>query len=91
MGIFHVCPLTNESAALDAAVKAAFQSHDQYPLKAKAGWLLKFDGTSKELGEKLGLGEENNTTNTPCLITSISGYWGRGPSDMWEWLKTRWA
>lgn len=50
-------------------------------------WLAAFDGTSKQLCERLhiqpgGIGA--------TLVVSISGYYGMESTETWEWLRTKW-
>jgi len=77
---------------LSAAVKKKIASAARYELQAKAGWLIEFGGTTVELSEKLGI--TGQAKGEPVILGSaiivpITGYYGRGPTDMWEWLKTR--
>ncbi|MGH6818523.1 MAG: hypothetical protein ACREC1_07105 [Methylovirgula sp.] len=50
-------------------------------------WFVLFDATSQELAEKLGIRDARNGTG---VVTPITNYSGRGPTDMWEWLKVHW-
>ncbi len=57
--------------------------------------LVNFDGTTKELATKAKItptqadGPDEEPIGS-ALITLVSNYWGRGPSEMWEWLTSRW-
>lgn len=92
MPLFLAVPLSTDTTALDAAVAQNIPQLDCYKLQANSGWLIKYDGTTLELSNKVGVtGQEKGM---PALLGSaifvgISGYYGRGPTDMWEWLKTR--
>ena len=93
MPIYIAVPLTSDSTALNAAVEQHISSPaDRYKLQEDRGWLIKFDGTTVELSNKIELtGQETGVHSLvgSAIITPISGYYGRGPADMWEWLKTR--
>lgn len=93
MAIYIAVPLSTSSTALNEAVEKAIASHsDRYKLQADRGWLIRFDGTSVELSNHIGLtGQEQGKPSLigSAIIVPISGYYGRGPTDMWEWLKTR--
>jgi len=93
MPIYIAVPLLVESSALDAAVDQSIPSPaDRYKLQSNRGWLIKFEGTTVELSDHVGLtGQEKGQPSTlgSAIIVPISGYYGRGPTDMWEWLKTR--
>lgn len=93
MAIYIAVPLTTSSVALNEAVEKAIISHsDRYKLQSDRGWLIRFDGTSVELSNHIGLtGQEQGKPSLigSAIIVPVSGYYGRGPTDMWEWLKTR--
>ena len=93
MAIYIAVPLTQSSTALDAAVvKTIVAASDRYKLQSDRGWLIKFDGTSVELSKHIGLTGQAEGETSPigsAIIVPVSAYYGRGPTDMWEWLKTR--
>lgn len=91
MPLYLAVPLVSDSAALNAAVEAIPHS-DRYKLQSERGWLIKFDGTTIELSNRIGLTGQEQGIPSPvgsAIIVPISGYYGRGPTDMWEWLKIR--
>jgi hypothetical protein len=96
MAIYIVVPLTATSNALNEAVESSIpQKEDRYQLQAERGWLIKFDGTSIELSNKIGVTGQTQGAQSPvgtagpAIIVPIPTYYGRGPGEMWEWLKTR--
>lgn len=91
MPIFIAVPLVAESSAFDAAVRQSISSPaDRYKLQSDRGWLIKFAGTSVELSDHLGLtGPKAPSHLGSAIIVPVAGYYGLGPTDMWEWLKTR--
>jgi hypothetical protein len=50
-------------------------------------WLLVFDGTARELADKLGIRKGISGSG---LVCSISNYSGRANSEVWEWLRVNW-
>jgi hypothetical protein len=59
----------------------SFQAADQI-------WFVRDTGTPREVGLKLGINPEGGGVNN-LIITRVAGsYWGRAPSDLWDWLKT---
>jgi uncharacterized protein YbjT (DUF2867 family) len=50
-------------------------------------FVLPYEGTARDLADKLGIrgGEKGSG-----LVVLIGGYSGRAPSDFWEWLKVNW-
>jgi hypothetical protein len=93
MPIFVVVPLRKETAPLNAAVERYIADpNDRYHLQADSGWLIKFSGTAAELSNHLTLTGQLPGTPAPIpsgLVVLVAGYFGRGPTDMWEWIKTR--
>lgn len=51
-------------------------------------WFIVDSSTTKEVSEKLGI---TSGTAGDAVVVSISGYWGRAPNTVWEWLHSRWA
>lgn len=93
MTIYIAVPLTDNSEPLNEAVENTITSQaDRHKLQADRGWLIRFDGTSVELSNHLGItGQEKGVLSPvgPAFVAPIEGYYGRGSMDMWEWLKTR--
>lgn len=92
MPIYLAIPLTADSSALNSAVSTNIAESNRHKLQAERGWLIKFDGTSIELSNHLHITGQEAGIPSPIgasMVTPISGYYGRGPTDMWEWLKTR--
>jgi hypothetical protein len=93
MPIYIAVPLTSESTALDAAVEQRIANPaDRHRLQSNRGWLIKFGGTTIELSNHLQItGQEKGMLSTveSTIVVPVTGYYGRGPTDMWEWLKTR--
>jgi hypothetical protein len=90
--MYIAVPLTASSDALNSAVEAHISDIDRYKLQENRGWLIKFEGTTVELSNKIGLTGQGKGEPSPvrsAIIAPIGGYYGRGPTDMWEWLKIR--
>lgn len=92
MAVYIAVPLTTTSTALNSAVVQHIDQHDRYQLQSERGWLIKFNGTSIELSNHIGLTGQETGAPSPigsAIIVPVSTYYGRGPGDMWEWIKTR--
>jgi len=92
MPIYVAVPLTSDSTSLDKAVEKHIPAVNRYQLPATRGWLIKFDGTTVELTNHIELTGQEQGVPAPVLSTiimPITGYYGRGSADMWEWLKVR--
>lgn len=93
MPVYLVISLRTDSKPLERAIEAhSALLSDRYRLQEDRGWLIRFGGTSKELSDAIGItgqpeGEPSQVGS--ALVVPISGYFGLGPVDMWEWLKTR--
>ena len=77
---------------MGAAIAMHLEDGDYYPLTNNAGWLIEHKGTTVELSAVIGItgkqpGEKPKLGS--ALVTPVSSYYGIGPSDMWEWLKSR--
>lgn len=93
MPIYIAVPLAPTSAPLDAAVTKNIESKaDKYKLQNDRGWLIRFDGTTVELSNKLEITGQAEGAKSPvgsAIVVPVTSYFGRGPTDMWEWIKTR--
>jgi hypothetical protein len=92
MPIYIVVPLVPSMEKLSALIEEHVGANDRFKLQANRGWLVKFPGTTTELSNVIGVtghpaGSKSASGST--IIVPVPGYYGVGPSDMWEWLKTR--
>jgi hypothetical protein len=89
MPVFLVVPLASDVSPLNEAVEAAFGTHDRYKLSMDRGWLVNYNGTSRELSDLLhitGHSDGDRSRVGSAIITPIASYYGLGAADMWEWL-----
>jgi len=87
MTIFVVIPTSNRSALDDL-----FKRDEWLPRVhrlPRGEWLVSFDGTTQELSDNLGVSAPEG--NGPAVIFAVSAYFGRAPTNIWEWLKSRWS
>jgi len=92
MPVYIAIPLIADSNPLKTAIESTLPSESRYELQADSGWLIHFSGTTIELTNHIGItGQEPGEASKvgSALVVPITTYYGRGPSDMWEWLKTR--
>jgi hypothetical protein len=54
-------------------------------------WLLKADGTAKEISDRLGITADKPDDIPNAIVLTVSGFWGREPSNVWEWLEANWG
>jgi hypothetical protein len=83
MTIFLLHPKTTD-VNIEGAVKSAFKDEC---LKLDSGsWLVSANGTQQEVVEKIGVTEQGG----PSVIAfATSGYWGRAPAPVSDWLKAK--
>lgn len=92
MPVFLVTPLANNFSQVKKALSANLPTPDWLELQSQAGFLVAYGGTSVELSNTIGIthADRNQPSSTgSAMVTTINSYYGRGPTDMWEWLKTR--
>jgi len=93
MPIFLAIPLTSPPETLKKAVEAHIEESDRYQLTNNRGWLIRYSGTSVELSNHLKISGQPKGVPAEvgsALVTLVSSYYGRAPTDMWEWIQTRW-
>ena len=94
MALFMVVALGQSAPLIDVAILQKFPT-SFYKLEAGKWFISSTFQTSKELSDALGI-----TSDPPMLpalgvatgvVVAIKGYYGRGPSDMWEWVAAKFA
>lgn len=92
MPVYIAIPLRHEIEPLKKAVQIRVSPENRHELQGDSGWLINFSGTTIELCNHLGITGQDPGVPSPVgasLVVPITSYYGRGPSDMWEWIKTR--
>ena len=85
MTIFAVFKAT-EPEALHGAIMKAFPN-DHVRLTSDE-WLISADMTPKEVSDKIGVSSPTGNEGA-AIVFSMRGYFGRAPSDIWDWIKTK--
>ena len=84
MAIFAIVN-SNNHAALQAAILA------NYPdaLHLSPGqWLVSAPAvTAKEISDRLGISDGRVGS---ALVISVAGYFGRQPTNTWDWIRAKW-
>lgn len=90
MPIYLVTPLANNFHEIIREVEMAYAREDFFTLANSAGVLVRDKGTTIEVSNKVGITTPDRSTKTgSAMVTSVGSYYGRGQTDMWEWLRTR--
>jgi hypothetical protein len=83
MGIFVIFRVA-DPAKIKAAVEAEFPL-DNISLDHNE-WLVSMKGTAKEVSDKLKI---SDASNGAAIVFGMSNYFGRAPSDVWDWVKAK--
>jgi hypothetical protein len=49
-------------------------------------WLVSAGGTAVDISNRLGLSEAQTTVG---IVFATAGYFGRAPTNVWEWIKNK--
>ncbi|MDX9676991.1 hypothetical protein [Pseudomonas zeae] len=87
MAIFLIIPI-NAPEMIERELERlqGLQSLDFIKLPT-SGFAVSYSGTSQELSNITGISE--GTTGTG-VVAAISSYYGRAPTNIWDWIKSRW-
>ena len=82
--IYAVIPIETESeeSLNESLLSLESPAYKEY---APRVFLVDFKGNSRELCEKLGIGEDPNFIE--AIVLPFSGYYGFASSDLWQWVK----
>jgi hypothetical protein len=80
MNIFVVFRVSDPNK-IKTALEAAFQN-DFLDLGHNE-WLVSFKGIAIELSNKLGV---TDATNGVAITFGMAGYFGRAPTNIWDWI-----
>jgi hypothetical protein len=89
MAIFAVL-LPIRQPALEDAIKSVFSNDHLYISDTQ--WLISAAGTPIEIAAKLGIYDANEPLKTPtgnAIVFGVSGYFGRAPTTVWDWIKAK--
>ena len=75
-----------ENAGLATALEAVYPS--KYLKVGPGQWLVASQGTANDVSNALGITDGKNGTG---IVVSISGYFGRANTNIWEWIKANWV
>lgn len=85
MTVFVVIP-TGRLEVLEHSINSKFPAANK---KLPNGeWLVAFPGTAIELSNELGITPDGK--GGLGMVLAITSYYGRAPTDVWEWITTRW-
>ena len=83
MSVFAILRVT-EPAKLKAAIENLYP--DDFLDLGNNEWLVSDKGNAVIVSEKLGI---SNASNGLAIIISVSTYYGRAPTPIWDWIKSK--
>lgn len=87
MAMFMIVPINNPAGIEQQLGSLKATNGLDFIKLPTSGFMVSYNGTSKELSNVLGITEGTSGT---AVVASISSYYGRAPTDIWDWVKTRW-
>jgi len=85
MSIFVVFRIT-EPEKMKRAIESAYPNN--YFELENNEWLISEKGTAKDVSDKLGITGSEHTVGS-AIVFSMNSYFGRAPTNIWEWIKTK--
>lgn len=82
MPIFSIS--TGQEEKIAETIKTVYKDAYNHPWEGL--WFVFDQATSQEVGEKLGI---SDGSKGQVFVSLLSGYWGWGPKDSWEWLAVK--
>ena len=83
MSMFLLVPNSNPDGIKAELLKSGLEYIDVPP----NAYFISFRGTSEELSRILGITDGHVGTG---VIVQFTSYYGRLPTNIWEWVKSRW-
>lgn len=87
MAIFLIVPIANPHLIERELETLKGSGKVDYIKLPTSGFAVSYSGTSQELSNLTGISE--GTTGTG-VVAAISSYYGRAPTNIWDWIKSRW-
>lgn len=83
MSIFVIFRVA-DPAKMKAAITINFEN--EHLELGNNEWLVSSNMTPQGLSDKLGV---TNGSNGAAIVFAMSGYFGRAPSNIWDWIKSK--
>ena len=89
MALYLITAIGESGPAIEKSIAEKY-SGNFYKIDPSKWWVSSPATTSKDLSDQLGI-----TTDPPIvfgttgIVVAVKGYFGRGPSDMWEWVAAK--
>lgn len=73
---------------LGVAIKTAFPDNS-LQVSDRGQWLIVGEGTAREISNKIGITGIEPPPIGASIVFSVSGYFGRASSEVWEWIAVK--
>lgn len=84
MSMFYVSGIKKPESIISALTTKGLPHVEASPNQ----WFVSYKGTSKELSDLLGI--TSNNDGSTGIVVAISGYYGRAPTNVWEFVAAHW-
>ena len=81
---FIICSSTDSQALQQKIIEEFGGGDNYYVVRENSQWLIAADMTTKQVYQKIEIGEDNKP-NVVVFLTA--NHWGLHKKDMWEWLE----
>jgi hypothetical protein len=88
MAIFVIVPISNALGIEKSLEELKTAQKLDFMKLPTSGYVVSFSGTAQELSNVSGISEGTSGTG---LVTAASSYYGRAPTNIWDWIKSRWG
>jgi len=89
MALFLIVALKSTEPAVAQAVANHFAGNF-YQIEDDKWFVNSALVTAKAVSDLLGITSDPPVEGTmQGVVVKVSGYWGKGPSDMWEWVSSK--
>lgn len=88
MAIFLIVPISNPTGVEQAITEQQKLGKLDFTKLPSSGFFVSFSGTSQELSNLVGISEGTSGTG---VVVAVSSYFGRAPTNIWDWVKSRWS
>jgi len=75
----------SDAPGLVQALEARFK--DNYFRVGPGQWIISGSGTASDISKIIGITDGN--VGSPAMVLLIGGYFGRAPTNIWEWMASK--
>ncbi|OSQ33573.1 hypothetical protein [Thalassospira sp. MCCC 1A01428] len=88
MAVFNIVATTDTNIAeLEKAIEKCYDETDRLRVN-DLYWLVSDNKSSVDVAKKIGIVSSDRVV-PPAIVTKVDTYYGRAPSNIWEWMKVK--